>query len=360
VPSQGPHPTTNMALSARKQKREQKQRRRKRLKRWMLGSLLSLAIFVSALVGIGFGTPWGRDVRLTLAETVITTRHGQLAHLLTLPSEYEALKKQLNQVPKQTGIPAYVEVVHKTTSASPIEFEPIAGNGWNGYVMLVHNPKLVRLVAANVHNGMGEYITDMIQRTGAIAGTNASGFDDPHGSSWGGVPVGLVMIGGKVVQWPQAKTASWTTVGFTRDGVMVMGNYSVAQLQRLGVRDAVQFHPELVVNGEPMIKYGDGGWGYGPRTAIGQRKDGTVIFMVINGRFHGGAQMGASQRQVMDEMLKYGAVNACALDGGSSSVMYGNGRILNSPSTLDPNGQRHLPNAWLVFPTEEAANQYGS
>jgi exopolysaccharide biosynthesis protein len=49
-------------------------------------------------------------------------------------------------------------------------------------------------------------------------------------------------------------------------------------------------------------------------------------------------------------------VNAVALDGGSSSVMTVNGHIMNSPSTLDPNGERHLPDAWLVFPTLAAAN----
>jgi exopolysaccharide biosynthesis protein len=139
---------------------------------------------------------------------------------------------------------------------------------------------------------------------------------------------------------------------------MVMGNYTVPQLRALGVRDAMQFHPELVVNGQPTITSGTGGWGYDPRTAIGQRRDGTVIFVVLNGRFHGGAGLGASQRQVMDLMLQYGAVNACAMDGGSSSVLYYDGRIINSPSTIDPNGQRHLPDAWLVFPSEAAANAY--
>ncbi|GMA49628.1 hypothetical protein GCM10025857_09850 [Alicyclobacillus contaminans] len=233
----------------------------------------------------------------------------------------------------------------------------MSGAGWKGYALLVHNPKLVRLVTAEVHNGMGEYITAMGQRTGAIAGTNASGFEDPKGDGWGGVPVGLVMIGGRVIQWPKG-TNDWTTVGFTTDGVMVMGQYTVAQLQQMGVRDAMQFHPELVVNGQPMITSGDGGWGQDPRTAIGQRKDGTVIFLVIDGRFHGGSALGASQRQVQDEMIQLGAVNACAMDGGSSSVLYKDGQVVNHPSTIDPNHQRHLPDAWMVFSSVAAANAY--
>lgn len=125
----------------------------------------------------------------------------------------------------------------------------------------------------------------------------------------------------------------------------------------MGVRDAMQFHPELVVNGKPTITVGDGGWGYGPRTAIGQARDGTVIFVVINGRFNDSG-MGASQKQVMDIMLQYGAFNACAMDGGSSSVLVHAGKVVNSPSTIDPNHQRHLPDAWLVFATEAQAQSY--
>jgi exopolysaccharide biosynthesis protein len=60
----------------------------------------------------------------------------------------------------------------------------------------------------------------------------------------------------------------------------------------------------------------------------------------------------------MNIMLKYGAVNACAMDGGSSSVLYSKGKILNAPSTIDPNGQRHLPDAWLIFPSASAAQNY--
>jgi exopolysaccharide biosynthesis protein len=348
---------TERTLSRRLTREQRKKHKRRRVLRWLFGSTFTTAIFVAALVTVGFATPWGRSIRLTAAETVITTRHAYLAHFLTTPAEYSKLWAALHQAPKNTNAPRYIHVVSDTRSTSPIEVLPLSGSGWNGYAMLVHNPKLVRLVTAHVQNGMGEYISDMVKRTGALAGTNASGFEDPQGAGWGGIPVGLVMTGGQVVQWPKG-TEDWTTVGFTKDGVMVMGRYSVAQLQQMGVRDAMQFHPELVVDGKPMITSGDGGWGYDPRTAIGQRKDGTVIFIVINGRFKGGSGMGASQRQVQDEMLKLGAVNACAMDGGSSSVLYKAGEIVNSPSTTDPNHQRHLPDAWLAFPSVEAANAY--
>lgn len=359
---------------ARKLKARKKQRRSalKIIRNTVVTTVSVVAVFIGACYAIGFGTPWGNHQRIALAETIISTRHYYLAHYITTSKEYKQLAAQLHAPVVTSGIPAMVHVnstgsgtangtgtntannAASGTNDGAVAITPISGQGYNGYVMLVHNPRLVRLVPAVVKGGMGQYITDMAKQNGAIAGTNASGFEDPNGNGWGGIPVGLEMVGGKVLNQPKG-TADWTTVGFTQSGVLVMGQYSQSQLQKMKVQDAMQFHPELVVNGKPMITSGDGGWGYGPRTAIGQAKDGTVIFVIINGRFHGGSGMGASQRQVMDIMLQYGAVNACAMDGGSSSVLYHDGKILNSPSTIDPNGERHLPDAWMVFPTVQSA-----
>lgn len=345
---------------SRKARREQKKlNRRHRIRNFLLASTGSFVLLVGVLVASSIYTPWGRNARLLLAETIISTRHYYLAHYITTQAEYAMLVKQLDKPVLATGVPTEVVRLPQkppTVAQKPVEINPVSGPGYKGYVLLVHNPKLIRLVRADVHGDMGEYITDMGKRVGAMAGTNASGFEDPQGEGWGGIPVGLEYIGGRVIS-DSKPNASWATVGFTQSGVMVMGNYSPSELQQLGVRDAMQFHPELVVNGKKMITYGDGGWGYGPRTAIGQAKDGTVIFVVINGRFHNSG-MGASQKQVMDLMLQYGAVNACAMDGGSSSVLYNHGSIVNSPSTIDPNGQRHLPDAWMVFPSQSAADSY--
>ncbi|GGJ01795.1 exopolysaccharide biosynthesis protein [Alicyclobacillus cellulosilyticus] len=350
-------PSANVAIQTQAARRE---RRRRRRLFWLVGTLSALAFCVLGFVGmavLSFLTPWGRQLRLLLAETVISTRHSRWAHWLVTPHEYAQLWKQINAPVFNTGLSGMVRPGGWSGRGPVIEVHFVRGSTYNGYVMLVHDPRLIRLVEAHVHGSEGEYITDMARRVGAVAGTNASGFEDPNGNGWGGIPVGLEYVDGVLVH-PAKNDPAWTTVGFTSSGLLVMGHYTVPALQAMGVRDAMQFRPELVVNGKPMITVGDGGWGLGPRTAIGQARDGTVIFIVLNGRFHGGAGMGASQRQVMDLMLQYGAVNACAMDGGSSSVLYYHGKIINAPSTIDPHGERHLPDAWLVFPTEAAANAY--
>ena len=50
-----------------------------------------------------------------------------------------------------------------------------------------------------------------------------------------------------------------------------------------GLRDAVEFHPALIINGENLVA-GTGLNEQQPRTAIGQAKDGTVLMLVIDGR----------------------------------------------------------------------------
>ena len=134
-------------------------------------------------------------------------------------------------------------------------------------------------------------------------------------------------------------------VGFTKDGNLIVGNYSKAELKEKDVVEGISFGPALIVNGEKMITHGDGGWGVGPRTAIGQRKDGTVLFLVIDGR-QPGYSVGATLRDIQNIMYEEGAVIAANLDGGSSSTLYYNGKVINKPADLL--GERMIPTAFVV------------
>jgi hypothetical protein len=58
---------------------------------------------------------------------------------------------------------------------------------------------------------------------------------------------------------------------------------------------------------------------FNARTVIGQRADGTIIFLCIDGRQAG--SIGATYADAMELIATLGAVNACNLDGGASTVM---------------------------------------
>ncbi len=134
-------------------------------------------------------------------------------------------------------------------------------------------------------------------------------------------------------------------VGLTDDGNLIAGNYSKGELISMDVKEGISFGPALIVNGERMITSGDGGWGVGPRTAIGQKKDGTVLFLVIDGR-QPSYSIGATLRDVQNILYEEGAYIAANLDGGSSSTLYMNGNVVNKPADLL--GERMIPTAFIV------------
>ena len=119
---------------------------------------------------------------------------------------------------------------------------------------------------------------------------------------------------------------------------------------------AVEFGPFLVVNGVPTTFKGNGGWGIANRAAIGQRQDGIVIFIVIDGRTS--KSVGISMTDLADLFIKYKCYNAANLDGGGSSVLYvkkkltdSKGTVVNTPKGYGYEGERYMPNAWMILPS---------
>ena len=134
--------------------------------------------------------------------------------------------------------------------------------------------------------------------------------------------------------------------GFDKDDKLVLGRISDRQALNMGLRDAIEFGPYLIINGKRSFVRGNGGWGIAPRSAIGQRQDGIVLFLVINGRLT--TSIGADMVDLCDIMENYGAYNAANLDGGSSSELVINNKIINTPVAGGKNGLRDMSTFWVV------------
>ena len=122
-----------------------------------------------------------------------------------------------------------------------------------------------------------------------------------------------------------------------------------------GMDRAVEFGPFLVINGKKSTFKGNGGWGIANRSAIGQRQDGIVLFIVIDGRT--ASSTGISMPDLAELFVKYKAYNAANLDGGGSSALYafqnGKGSLINNPQGYGYSGERRLPNAWMVLSKDD-------
>ncbi|GKX68102.1 phosphodiester glycosidase family protein [Inconstantimicrobium mannanitabidum] len=240
----------------------------------------------------------------------------------------------------------------KEHSLDGIEKIDINEDGMKGKLLIIKDSKRVFLGITQNLGSYGEKLDDMCQRYGAVAGINAGGFEDENGQGNGGTPTGIVVKDGEIKFKPQESSIGSTykegdaisIIGFNSKGILILGQYTIDELKAMDIKDAVSFSPFFILNGKGTIKSGNGGGGIHPRTVIGQRKDGAVMFLVLDGRQL--STLGATYRQEQDVMLKYGAYNAANLDGGSSTTMFYNNSIINNPSSND--GVRFISTAFLV------------
>jgi hypothetical protein len=116
------------------------------------------------------------------------------------------------------------------------------------------------------------------------------------------------------------------------------------------VTDAVSGGPSLVKGGRPIFNAGEALTraqlrGRSPRTAIGQRADGGIVMVVVDGR-RPGWSIGITNWEFALTMMRYRCVTAFALDSGGSASLAFDGKLLNRPS--DRSGERPVGEALVV------------
>ena len=222
----------------------------------------------------------------------------------------------------------------------------VNGHGYQGFLVAIYDPSRIHLATTAYLFQKGESILTVSKREKAIIAMNAGGFFDPDWNSNGAIPHGVVISNGRVVSEYQSANMGGGFIGFTKENKFILGKMSKEQAILTGYRDAIEFGPYLIVNGKRSFVEGNGGYGIAPRSAIGQRQDGIVLFLVINGRIP--SSIGADMDDLCDIMERYGAYNAANLDGGSSSELVINGKIINTPVAGGENGLRDMSTFWIV------------
>lgn len=356
--------------------RTRKQVKRRRPMRWVKQAFLFSTFFVTVISLLGiiflFGTESGVELREWAAGTLLTTQHDHWAVYTFLPAErLDALRRQI-QYPEvvnsetammHTGavLPAVPDVIPDSQPEKPrelVEIEDVyvdkGSYFFRGKIMYIHDPKRVRLLVTN-RKDRGDLLDEFVAKTNALGIVNASGFHDPDGYGKGATAYGLVIQNGKILQGYNPKNGE-TALGITYDGKLVTGSYSAETLIQMGVRDAMSFRPQLIVGGKNLFADKPAkSWGIQPRTAVGQKEDGTIVFAVIDGR-QPAHSIGASMNDMAELLAERGVVNAMAMDGGSSSLMLYKGEAITKTSSPYHRG-RYLPNAWAVMPEEETAER---
>lgn len=248
------------------------------------------------------------------------------------------------------------------TEQKDIEIIEVSGGTYTGTMMIVKDPARIELATIFPWREQGVTLDKLVNDNGAIAGINGGLYDSKNNS--GGRPYGVIVSKGEIQHNKPQEYKGLVLVGFTEEHILQiidLSGMSASDVERLvkekKMRDAVTFQEEmsrdnnhfvqLIINGSIREVSGMGS-GLNPRTAIGQRADGSVLLFVTDGRGKSG-HLGASASDLIAVMQEYGAVNAANLDGGSSSCMYYDGKYLKSSVTFYyDNSSWRLPAGFIV------------
>ena len=227
----------------------------------------------------------------------------------------------------------------------------IGGESYTGEMLIVLDPSRVVLGCVPESLGVRGYtVQEYAEMNDAVAAINGGGFVDPNGQGNGSMPDTLVVKDGNIYCGAQGVGPGF--VGIDSDYILHVGFTSSDDVVNWNIQQGAGYGPVLVVNGE-MRDAESLASGLNPRTAIGQRSDGAILMLVIDGRQP--TSLGATYQDVAEIMLEFGAVNACNLDGGSSTLMYYYGEYVNNCASVI--GIRDNPTSFLVL--KEGAERNG-
>lgn len=339
-----------------KTKSQIKHNRKRKIKKKVFKPLVLLASISYIFIFLTITTPvvlfWGPydNTRKVLLSTILATRHSYL--ITNLISE-ATIDKMLGNVDTdaEDSKQDMSKVTVKYTTGNEINRYDIHTDRFNGYLLEIKNPLKIKVAMTKYLGKIGQKTSEMAQENNAVAAINGGSFVDKSSdgtvyAGTGGEPGGFVISDGKVI-YPKSnvnENSFENVIAFTKGGELIVGDHTLKELKKLNIQEAMCFRkPNIIINGVRQIK-DKVKEGFNPRTAVGQKEDGTVIFLVLDGRKI--TTPGASLYDVQEIMMKRGAVNAGALDGGYSSTMYYKGDIINSPNAWD--GERSVATAFYV------------
>lgn len=342
-------------INLKTEKKEKSPKKKSKKNKKSKGIIKKILITIAILIVIGVSTlgillygPYNgfRDWLITSAMTTMT--HQWIAYLfydedtinavmasnrvdeVQEDTDTNAIVVGVSEEPKKTYENEYEKaILEKNNPSDTYKIIEIEGKGYSGYLAAIYDPSKIHTLVTSKIGTSGQYLTTMAKNNKAVVAINGGGFDDPNYSSNAANPLGITYSKGKLLT-SYYYAGAGGIIGFDTNNKLVLSSKCTEQSAKsLKIRDAVTCGPFLIVNGKKSGVVGNGGWGTAPRTAIGQRKDGIVLFLVVDGRTV--KRPGADMDDLIEIMQNYGAYNAANLDGGTSTAMTVNYELINDP-----------------------------
>lgn len=291
------------------------------------------------------------NIKKAVISTVMATRHKYLVTNFLSQKNIDSILGEAKNTSTEP-IQDINQVKVKFKNSDEILSYEIHTERFDGFLLEIKDPTKVKVAMTKYLGKTGQKTSEMARERDAVAAINGGSFIDKSSdgvlyAGTGSLPGGFVISQGKIIYPTENinENIKENVIAFTKEGKLVVGDHSIKELKKLNVTESICFRPPtLIINGKRQItdKLKDG---FNPRTAVGQKIDGTVMFLVVDGR-KGLNKMGASLYDIQEILLEHGAVNAGNLDGGYSSTLYLNDEVLNSPNSW--NGERTVATAFYV------------
>lgn len=309
--------------------------------------IFGVAFVYGVLTRIHYGP--SEAARNIFVSTVMETYNGRfLAEWFHSEEKIKEITKGIGRIDftpdedtvKVEDIPTDVSTEIPDEKKPEIELVNISGATYNGKLLIVSDPSRVSVVTSQPFesNGRGLKLKELAEISNSVAAINGGAFADNGGD----MPMGLAISNGEIL-FCADENRKYTIVGFNGENKLITDKMTAEEAIGSGIRDALSFSPILVKDGVPTNVSGYS-LGLNPRTAIGQRADGAVLLLVIDGRQP--QSLGATYQDLIDIMVEYGAINACNLDGGSSSLMVYEGEVITKCCSLY--GPGRIPTCFAV------------
>jgi len=321
--------------------------------KWRLGwytIVILIVDFCAVCCFTLFYGPWSgfRDWLITTAMS--TTSHQYLAYAFYGEEDIKAVvnanktiqsgdstNTDLIKFVKHDASQGYSSIYEQQVLENPdnadYKMVEISDDNWKGWMVVIYEPTKLDLA---IHRGYaGDRCTTYAKRYKSNVVVNGGIFY--RASDQTVYPAGTVISNGTIINEVED---DGNIIGINKDGVLCLITGNTQDAIEANLQWACEMSPFLIVNGVKSKFVGNGGYGVHPRTAIGQRADGIVILLVIDGRQVD--SNGVNVAVLADIFERYGCINAANLDGGGSSTLVVEGELVNNPRNGGRDFERYV------------------
>lgn len=282
------------------------------------------ANMVFALILIAYTVYAALDTFVIVRVLTLDTLPTATVEASTAPTATEPPAEQATTAPISTDTEYHDDQIDIVLTTMRVENTTV-------YVADVQLADISLLKTALAGNTYARNLTE----TTSVQAANAGAILAINGDYYGAQERGYVLRNGVLYRASAQSGTDALVIG--ADGnfrIITEGETSADTLVREGAWQVLTFGPALVKGGQVTVSSSDEvgrAMTSNPRTAIGQISEGHYLLVVSDGRTK--ESTGLSLRQLAELMQSLGAQIAYNLDGGGSSTMVFQGRVVNNPTT---------------------------